>query len=225
MPQISPESMIHAATYGRSPVRGAGGVAPWVAYYAQPQSQLPQPGFHSGVTHEADVVALAASVGGQMAATNTMVLACSSLQPADVQAWSGIYQAWQALLADWSTWKTQQDEIPSIDLIDQAAALAVNAQYAAKINAGTLGQPYAQWAAVYQTKAAAACPGIQPPVQPIGPPSPNPNNPPDSPSGPSFTTVVLVVVAAGAVAVGVAWLAPILLASLAARTATRALEG
>jgi len=160
-----------------------------------------------------------------MAATNTMVLACSSLQPADVQAWSGIYQAWQALFADWSTWKTQQDEIPSIDLIDQAAALAVDAQYAAKINAGTLGQPYTQWAAAYQTKIAAACPGIQPPVQPIGPPSPNLNNPADNPSGPSFTTVVLVVVAAGAVAVGVAWLAPILLASLAARTATRALEG
>jgi hypothetical protein len=201
-----------------------------VAHYAQPQAERPfgnqfRPRFQAGVTHEADVVALDASIGGQMAATNTMVLACSSLQPADVQAWAGIYQAWQALHADWLAWKAQQDAIPSIDLIGQAAALAVDGQYLTKYNAGTQGQSFTQWAMAYQTRAAAACPGIQPPVQPNPPAPPGPNNPnnPNPPDGGiGFGTVALIVIGAGVLAVGAAWLAPVVLGAFAAHRALEA---
>jgi hypothetical protein len=169
---------------------------------------------HVGITRESDVVSLDAALGGQMAATNTMVLACSSLQPADVSTWGGIYQAFQALRSDWLAFKAQQDSIPSIDIIGQATAEAVDATYVSKYNAGVSGQSYAQWAAAYQTKVAAACPGIQPPVQPS--PSPSPSPVPSTSAGSDFTGVVLVLLAAGALAVGAAWVLPMALAGFGA---------
>lgn len=127
---------------------------------------------HAGA-RESDVASLDALINAQVEATNTMVLACSALQPPDVTAWGGVYQAWQALHNDWLAFKVQQDRISWIDVPGILAAQAVDAQYIDKMNAGVSGQSFLVWTRVYQTKVTAMCPGILPPVQP-----PTPGQPP-----------------------------------------------
>lgn len=205
MPQISPQSLIHAVRHGQAPPRSPAPWAahdtpvPWVAYYMAQTA-------HAGLTHESDVVSLDASLGGQMDATNLRVLACSNLQPTDVTAWGGIYQAWQALHQDWLTFKQQQDS--TFNPIGKLTADYIDGQYLDKMNLGTAGQSYAQWAAVYQTKADAACKGLAPP----DPPTPAPPSSALSPAA-----VALIVLGAGALAAGLAWAGPLVLGALAAR--------
>lgn len=141
-----------------------------------------------GAVDEGTVVALDASIGGQIDATNTMVQACAAMAPADVEAWNGVYQAFQAVRSDWLAWKKQADSISAWDVVSTIAAKFTNGQFVDRYNAGVNGQSFLEAARVTQTKATMACPSLQGTV-PTPAPTPAPSTPSSSntapPTGPA----------------------------------------
>lgn len=121
MPEISPQSLLHAVRHGQSPPRGAAHSA-WVAHYAsaahggtahagahhvgeddelseKKYPRIPPRGVHAGALgyiSDADLAKYDAKVMTEAAVVDTAVAKCPQLSPADQQAWQGTYAAWQA---------------------------------------------------------------------------------------------------------------------------------